>query len=161
MQRIAVIGSSGNISPKIFQIAESVGQEIAKKKAVLITGGKDGVMEAASKGAKSEKGITIGILPESDASVANRYVDFAIATGIGYARNYLNIISSDAIISIAGSGGTLSEIGFAIAVQKRLILLKGTGGVTDMIIQHRGLFPHSDLHIAQTSKEAVSLAFSR
>ena len=160
MMRIAVIGSSGKVSPKIFGIAEGVGQNIAKKKGVLITGGKDGVMEAASKGAKSQGGTTIGILAENDASVANPYVDYAMATGIGYARNYLNIISSDVIISIAGSGGTLSEIGFAIVVQKKLILLKGTGGVTDMIVQHRKLFPHADIQLATTSEEAVNLAFS-
>ncbi|MDO8125191.1 MAG: TIGR00725 family protein [Candidatus Hermodarchaeota archaeon] len=158
--RITVIGSSGSISSDIFQIAKDVGQEIAKRKGLLITGGKDGVMEAASKGAKEEQGTTIGILAEDKAIAANPYVDIAIATGIGYARNYLNIISSDAVISIAGSGGTLSEIGFAIALQKKLILIKGTGGVTDMIIQNRMLFPNADIYLAKTYKEAVSLAFS-
>jgi uncharacterized protein (TIGR00725 family) len=158
--KIAVIGSSGSIPSEIFRIAETVGCEIARRKGLLITGGKDGVMEAASKGAKDEQGTTIGILGEDTASAANPYVDIAIATGIGYARNYLNIISSDAIISIAGSGGTLSEIGFAIALQKKLILIKGTGGVTDMMIQHRSLFPNAAIYSAETSKEAVTMAFS-
>ena len=161
MIRITVIGSSGRISSEIYQKAEKVGQEIAKRKGVLITGGKDGVMEAVSKGAKDLHGTTIGILAEDTASAANPYVDIAIATGIGYARNYLNIISSDAIISISGSAGTLSEIGFAIALQKKLILLKGTGGVTDMIVQHRSLFPNAEIYPAETSIEAVTLAFSK
>ena len=160
MIRVVVIGSSGSIPTEIYRKAEKVGKEIAKRKGVLITGGKDGVMEAASKGAKDAQGTTIGILAEDTPSAANPYVDVAIATGIGYARNYLNIVSSDAVISIAGSGGTLSEIGFAIALQKKLILLKGTGGVTDMIIQHCSLFPNSEIFPADTSKEAVAIAFS-
>lgn len=116
-------------------------------------------MEAASRGAKKVNGITIGILPEHYESGVNPFVDIPLATGIGYARNYINIVSSDAIISLAGSGGTLSEIGYAIALEKRLILLKGTGGVTEMIIKNRNLFPNADLHIAETSEEAVSSAF--
>ena len=160
MKRIAVIGSSGPISDTISSVAESIGQKIAAQKGILITGGKDGVMEAASKGAKSRRGTTVGILAEDSPTAANPYVDIAIATGIGYARNYLNIISSDAIISIAGAGGTLSEIGFAIALQKRLILVQGTGGVTDMVSQHLPLFPNAEIHLAKTSDEAVKLAFS-
>ena len=141
-------------------MAKEVGQEIGRRGAILITGGKDGVMEAASQGAKSVKGLTIGILPEPDSSSANPYVDIPVATGIGYARNFINIASSDVIISIAGLGGTLSEIGFAIALNKRLILLKGTGGVTDMIIKNKAMFPDTDIQVAKTSEEAVIIACS-
>ncbi len=157
--RIAVIGSSGKISQEISKIAEEIGQEIGRRGAVLISGGKDGVMEAASRGAKTVNGITVGILPEHQHSGVNPFVDIPLATGIGYARNYINIVSSDAIISLAGSGGTLSEIGYAIALNKRLILMKGTGGVTQMIIKNQSLFPDADIHIARTSKEAVKIAF--
>lgn len=160
MKRIVVIGSSGPILATVSSIAERIGQQIAKRKGVLITGGKDGVMEAASKGAKVEQGTTVGVLAEDSPTAANPYVDIAIATGIGYARNYINIISSDAIISIAGAGGTLSEIGFAIALQKKLILVQGTGGVTDMVSQHLALFPNAEIHIAKTGDEAVKLAFA-
>ena len=118
-------------------------------------------MEAASKGAKNADGITIGILPEHHDSDVNPFVDIPLATGIGYARNYLNIISSDAIISLAGSGGTLSEIGYAIDLKKRLILLKGTGGVTEMIIRNKILFPNANLHVAETTKEAVKIAINQ
>ena len=138
-----------------------MGQEIGRKGAILISGGKDGVMEAASRGAKAANGLTIGILPEHNESGANPFIDIPIATGIAYARNYLNIVSSDAIIGLAGSGGTLSEIGYAIALNKRLILLKGTGGVTDMIIEHRTLFPNSEIFIAENSEKAVSIAISK
>jgi hypothetical protein len=159
-KRISVIGSSGKISQKVATLAEEVGQEIGRKGAILISGGRDGVMEAASRGAKAVNGLTIGILPEHNESEANPFVDIPLATGIGFARNYLNVVSSDAIISLAGSGGTLSEIGYAIALKKRLILVKETGGVTDMIISHQKLFPNAEIFVAESSEEAVSNAIS-
>lgn len=116
-------------------------------------------MEAVSKGAKDENGMVVGILPEDTEIRANPYLDIAISTGIGFARNYITVVSSDAIISIAGSGGTLSEIGYAIALQKPLILLKGTGGVTDLIASHYSLFPNATIHLAETPSDAVNLVF--
>ncbi|MFW9985972.1 MAG: TIGR00725 family protein [Candidatus Odinarchaeota archaeon] len=155
-----MIGSSGKISNKIRDIAEEVGQEIARRGAILITGGRDGVMEAASQGAKNMNGLTIGILPEHNKSKVNPHVDVAIPTGIAFARNYINVVASDAIISLAGSGGTLSEIGFAIALSKPLILIKGTGGVTDLIAQHHELFPEANIYIAENGLFAVNLVFN-
>lgn len=157
--RITVIGSSGRISSKISRIAEQVGHEIAKRGAILITGGRDGVMEAASRGAKKSSGVTVGILPEEVEYKANPYVDIIIPTGLGFARNFINIVSSNAVISIAGSGGTLSEIGYAIALQKVMILMKGTGGVTDMIFEHQSLFPETPIFSAETGVEAMNLIF--
>lgn len=158
--RITVIGSSGNISPKIEEIALEVGREIAKADAVLITGGKGGVMNAASKGAKDGNGFTVGILPESILEHANPNVDVAITTGIGYARNYINICSGDAIISIGGGGGTLSEIGFAIALKKPLILLKGTGGVTDLIAREISKMETTNITVAENASEVMKLISS-
>ncbi len=117
-------------------------------------------MEAASRGAKQANGITIGVLPEHEKSRANPYVDIVITTGLGFARNYINIVSSDAVISIGGSGGTLSEIGYAIALQKQLILLTGTGGVTDIIAQNRSVFTEAKIQLAKSAKEAVNFVFS-
>lgn len=158
--RIAVIGSSGKISSNLKDVAELVGQEIARREAILITGGRDGVMEAASKGARNENGVVVGILPDDTEVRVNPHVNIAITTGIGFARNYINIVTSDAIISIAGSGGTLSEIGYAIALQKPLVLLKGTGGVTDLIANNNTLFPNAIIHLSETPSEAVNLIFA-
>lgn len=158
--RIAVIGSSGKITSNLKEVAERVGQEIARREAILITGGRDGVMEAASKGARNEKGVVVGILPEDTEVRANPHINIAITTGIGFARNYINVVSSDAIISIAGSGGTLSEIGYAIALQKPLVLLKGTGGVTDLIANNHTLFPNAIIHLSETPTDAVNLVFT-
>ncbi|MFW9935310.1 MAG: TIGR00725 family protein [Candidatus Thorarchaeota archaeon] len=156
--RITVIGSSGRVSREITTLAEEIGRVIAQNGAILISGGKNGVMEAASKGAKSANGITVGILPEAYESAANPFIDIPLATGIGYARNFINIVSGNSIISLAGSSGTLSEIGYAIALEKRLILMEGTGGVTEMIINHMDLFPNADIHTAENGEQAVRIA---
>jgi len=154
MIRITVIGSSGRIPPEVEEVAVNIGKEIAKAGAILITGGRDGVMEAACKGAKQVGGITVGILPGDTLSGANPYLDIVITTGMGYARNYINICSGDAIVSIGGRGGTLSEIGYAIALEKPLVLMKGTGGATDAIMQ-TALINSDKIMIAETPKEAM------
>ena len=110
---IAVIGG-GQCSPKEARLAEEVGRELARQGAILVCGGLGGVMEAACKGASSEGGITIGILPGDSHRAANPYVQVPIVTGLGYARNIVVVKSAQAIIAIGGSYGTLSEIGHAL-----------------------------------------------
>ncbi len=110
---IAVIGAS-QASPKEISVAEEVGRELAKNEVVLVCGGLGGVMEAACRGASSEGGLTIGILPGENRQEANRYVQIPIVTGIGYARNVAVVKSAQAVIAIGGSYGTLSEIGHAL-----------------------------------------------
>ncbi len=110
---IAVIGG-GECSTEEAGIAEEVGRQIARQGAILICGGLGGVMEAACRGASSEGGTTIGILPGDDRKSANPYVQIPIATGIGYARNAAVVKSAQAVIAIDGVYGTLSEIGFAL-----------------------------------------------
>ena len=110
---IGVIGGS-EVPPETAKLAEEVGREIAQSGAVLICGGLAGVMEAACKGASDAGGLTIGILPGEDRSYANPYVKIPIVTGIGYARNVAVVRTSEAIIAIDGSYGTLTEIGYAL-----------------------------------------------
>jgi uncharacterized protein (TIGR00725 family) len=110
---IGVIGGS-DVSPQIAKLAEEVGREIARQGAALVCGGMGGVMQAACKGASDEGGITIGILPGENRHDANPYVRIPIMTGIGYARNVTVVKSSQAIIAIDGSYGTLTEIGYAL-----------------------------------------------
>ena len=110
---IAVIGGSQS-SAKENRLAEEVGRELAKRGAVLVCGGLGGVMEAACRGANSDGGLTIGILPGENRRDANSYVQFPIATGMGYARNAIVVKSAQAVIAIGGSYGTLSEIGYAL-----------------------------------------------
>jgi uncharacterized protein (TIGR00725 family) len=158
MLRIGVIGSSAAIPSDVKEVAFQVGKFIAKAGAVLITGGRGGVMAAACEGAKSEKGITIGILPEATLEYMNPFVDIPITTGIGFARNFINISSSDALISIRGAGGTLSEIGYAIALKKLLILIENTGGVTQIIAKNIDQIDNSHIKIADSAQKAVDIA---
>jgi len=110
---IAVIGG-GQCSAQEAKLAEEVGCELARRGAILICGGLGGVMEAACKGASSEGGVTIGILPGDSRQSANPYVQIPIVTGIGYARNIAVVKSAQAVIAISGSYGTLSEISHAL-----------------------------------------------
>lgn len=87
---------------------------MARRGAILICGGLGGVMEAACKGAKLAGGMTIGILPGDSRDAANPYVDIPIVTGLGYARNVVVAKSSQAVIAIHGSYGTLSQIAHAL-----------------------------------------------
>ncbi len=110
---IAVIGGS-DPSAQEARLAEEVGRELAKQGATLVCGGLGGVMEAACKGAQAEGGVTIGILPGDNRRAANPYVQIPIPTGIGYARNIAVVKSSQAVIAVGGSYGTLSEIAHAL-----------------------------------------------
>lgn len=112
-QRIVGVIGASKCSRSIAAIAEHVGKGIAERGDILICGGLGGVMEAACKGAKARGGLTVGILPGNDKTSANPWVDIPIATGFGYARNLVIVQSSDGIIAISGSYGTLSELAFA------------------------------------------------
>ena len=133
IKSISVIGSDGVISEEISKMAQYIGSEIAEKGFVLVCGGRGGVMEAACKGAKEKGGITMGILPSLDKGEANKYVDIALTTGLGLARNHLVVAASDASIALSGSTGTLSEISIALNIGKRVVIVNGSGGVSDKI----------------------------
>jgi uncharacterized protein (TIGR00725 family) len=101
--------------------AADVGRLVAERGAVLVCGGLGGAMEAACRGAKQAEGVTVGILPGSDRSDANPYVDVALPTGLGEARNALVVRAADVVIAIGGGYGTLSEIALALKAGKRVI----------------------------------------
>lgn len=124
---ISVIGGADS-NPENLKLAENIGAEIAKRGIALACGGLKGVMEAACKGAKKHDGVTIGILPSDFKDDANKYVDFAIPTGLGYARNFLVAKAGDAVIAIDGSAGTLSEIAIAWFSDKTIVALAPSGG---------------------------------
>ncbi len=110
---ISVIGGSQS-SAREIRLAEEVGRELARKGAILVCGGLGGIMEAACRGAISEGGITVGILPGEKREAANPYVQIPVVTGMGYARNVAVAKSAQAVIAIGGSYGTLSEIAHAL-----------------------------------------------
>ena len=151
---IAVFGA-GNIGEggREWQAALAIGRGLARKGFVVLTGGLGGVMTAASKGAKEAEGTTIGILPGTrKTSPANNFVDIAIYTGMGEARNAVNVKSCDAAIAIGGEYGTLSEIGLALKGNCPIILLNSWN-----IIPY-GEAKQPEWHIASTPEEAVAMA---
>ena len=110
---VAVIGSS-SCSEEEAKLAEAVGEGLARRGASVICGGLGGVMEGVCRGARSQGGLTVGILPGEDPGMANPWVDIPIATGIGYGRNMAVVKSAQAVIAIGGNYGTLSEIAYAL-----------------------------------------------
>jgi uncharacterized protein (TIGR00725 family) len=117
--QIAVIGSGAEHE----QRAEEVGRLLAQRGCTVVTGGLGEVMAAASRGAKSVGGATIGVLPGESRHDANEWVDHVVVTGIGHARNLAVVASSDAVIAVGGSWGTLAEIGFAARLGRRVVVL--------------------------------------
>jgi len=117
--QIVVIGASDDVDNQVE--AYDIGKFIAQRDIVLITGGRGGIMKYASKGACDNDGVVIGILPGDDFSEANEYCTTVIPTGIGFARNIINILSGDIIIAIGGKTGTLSELAYAWQYEKTII----------------------------------------
>ena len=117
---IAVCGP-GTAEQRDVAEAERAGAAIARGGAVLVCGGLGGVMEAACRGAKDAGGTTLGILPGVDRAAANNWVDVAIPTGLGEARNALVVRSADALIAVGGAYGTLSEIALGLKAGKPVV----------------------------------------
>jgi uncharacterized protein (TIGR00725 family) len=149
---IAVIGS-GQATKEEIEIAEAVGQEIAKRGAILVCGGLGGVMEAACKGAVNNGGTTIGILPGDSRLVANPYVQIPIVTGLSQARNVIVIKSAQAVIAVGGAYGTLSEIGHALQNHIPVIGLQ-----TWQLVKNGDIDP--SIIIAENPAQAVDIAYN-
>lgn len=115
-------GEIGN--PGDYEVARNLGALIAKEGWILLNGGRaSGIMEASARGAKENGGLTIGILPGTDPDWASEYIDIPILTGIGLARNYVNVLSSEVVVALPGRTGTISEIALALNISKKVISL--------------------------------------
>ncbi|MGD6817572.1 TIGR00725 family protein [Metabacillus sp. 113a] len=166
MIRIAIIGQSGTIPEEVCTIAEEAGAEVAKRGAVLLTGGGSGVMEHASKGAKESGGLVIGILAGDLTDVANDYLDVPITTGLGFDyRSLILVHSCDAIIMIRGGNGTLGELSAAYMNSKPVVAVETSGGWAAKIknAAFEGIYLDErrtvEIHYALTGKLAVERAF--
>lgn len=133
--QILVIGHNDNgCTAEHERIAYETGSEVAKSNCVLVTGGLGGVMKAASHGAHDSHGLTIGIIPQDDASFANEFCDIVIPSGLGLSRDFLNALSADGVIIIGGGSGTLSEMCAAYMYKKPMVAIRNTGGSADKFI---------------------------
>ena len=148
---IGVIGAS-RPDRRTYQLAEEVGKEIAKRGAAVVCGGLGGVMEAVCKGARSEGGLTIGIIPSDFRDDANKYVQIPIVTGMGIGRNVMLVKSADALIAVGGGFGTLSEIAHALNLGRTVV------GLDTWKLERAYDKPIAGLVEAETPKEAVGMA---
>ena len=117
---ISVVGAA-ECSAEEAKAAEEVGRLLAQAGFGVVCGGLGGVMQAACKGCKSASGPTVGILPGNDPNEANEWVDTALPTGMGEARNVLVAKAGEAMIAVGGEYGTLSEIAFALKFGKTVV----------------------------------------
>ena len=107
-----------------YEDARCLGGLIAKEGWILLNGGRaSGIMEASARGAKENGGLTIGILPGNDPAWTSEYIDIPILTGIGFARNYINVLTSKVVVALPGRTGTISEIALGLNIGKKVISL--------------------------------------
>ena len=132
LKQITIIGGSDE-GVAACRLAEEIGAALAREGYVVVTGGRGGIMEAANKGASKAGGISIGLLPSDSFSDANDYCSIVLPTGIGHARNALTALAGDAIVSIGGGAGTLSEICFGWIFQKPIFVFDQFGGWSEKL----------------------------
>jgi len=157
--QILVVGyNKDTCDERVWRLAYEVGREVARRGAVLVTGGLGGVMEAASKGAFEAGGLTVSIIPQKDMREANPYSTVVVATGISHLRNFINVYSADGVIVVGGGAGTLTEVAAAYIEGKPVVALRGSGGVAD---EYAGRYLDQRktvlIHAAETPSEAVEL----
>lgn len=148
------MGAGEKATPTDLTNAYQLGKLIAQRNWVLLTGGrKAGVMDAASQGAKSAGGLTVGILPHKDTQGISDAVDIAIATDLGNARNNINVLSSDVVIACGMGIGTASEVALALKNGKQVILLTENQASIDFF---RNLSPEN-IFIVDRPEQAIIL----
>lgn len=152
---IGVMGAGENATLQAVTWASQLGTLIASQGWILLSGGRNaGVMDAVSSGAHLAGGTVVGIMPKSDTAEASDFLDIAIVTGMGSARNNINILSSDVVIACGNAeAGTLSEIALAFKAAKPVVLLTEDDEARRFLERTgRGL-----LHPAHTPEQAITI----
>lgn len=150
---VAVCGES-DPQTSLADLAFELGRGIADRGAFLICGGLSGVMEHAARGARAAGGLTIGLLPGDDPDAANEYVDLAIATGLGHARNAVLARTADGVVALGGGLGTLSEIALALRNRRPAI------GIRTWRFDRDGRV-EPELPVAANPKDALDWLFTQ
>lgn len=124
-RQISVIGSGRcDEGSDLWQLAEETGRRLAEAGVTVVCGGMTGVMEAAARGAAEAGGAIIGIVPDEDPARANPYCTYVVSTGMGPARNLAVVASGEVVIAVGGEWGTLSEIGLARRLERKVVALR-------------------------------------
>ena len=140
--RIGVFGGATlTETTEIETLAKQIGQGIARRGHITITGATSGLPCVAGKAALKEGGTVLGFSPARDATEhVERYrkpldgCSYILYTGQGYTgRNYLNLRNCDIALFVGGEAGTLEE--FCVGVYEGLVLgvLINTGGVCELL----------------------------
>lgn len=152
---ISVIGAS-EINKEIEEKTIEIGRLLAKNNYIVACGGLTGVMEAICKGAKEEGGLTIGIVPQKNKSMANKYVDIIIPCPFSQARNIVVVLTGDICLAISGKAGTLSEISFAWIYNKPIVALSSVQGWSSKIANQKIDDRRNDMiYGVKTPEEAI------
>jgi len=123
MKKIVSVIGGHRCNTEMDDLAQDLGKKLAKVVDILVSGGLGGVMKAVCSGFKAGGGLTIGIIPSYDRNDANEFVDIAIPSGLGFARNILVVKSADVVVALPGEAGTLSEIAFCLQFKIPVISL--------------------------------------
>ncbi len=138
--QVAVIGSS-EADGEMLKIAEQAGAVIARLGAAMVTGGRGGIMAAASKGCAEAGGTVLAVTPYTDMDDVNDHTHYHIPTGMGWARNAITGIAGDVVLVIGGAAGTLSEIAYAWMHDRPIIALSCCEGwsrrIAGQAVDHR------------------------
>src|SRR5262245_41541683 len=152
---IGVMGPGDGAGRRDMDCARRLGALLANEGWVVLCGGRSvGVMDAVCRGAKEAGGLTLGILGSEDADSASDHVDIAVVTGMGQARNAVNVLSSDVVIACGIGTGTASEIALALKADRDVILL----GQDETAIAFFHSLGTSRVPIARDADEAVTIA---
>ena len=152
---VGVMGPGPSAKQSDIENAYRLGGLIAQKGWVLLTGGTaSGVMDSASRGAREAGGLVVGILPSADAAQASEVVDIPIVTGMGSARNNINVLSSHLVIACGMGPGTASEAALAVKAGRPLILLNDMAESRVFFTTLAG----DQVRIAATAEEAIEIA---
>jgi uncharacterized protein (TIGR00725 family) len=151
---VAVVGP-GEDEGALLTLAQDVGAAIARRGAIVVCGGLGGVMQAACQGAKRHGGTTVGLLPGLERATGNPWLDVAIPTGLGEARNVLVVRAADALVAVGGGYGTLSEIAFALKTGKPVV------GLRTWVLTRGDGHADTGIVVADDPDTAVDLALRR
>lgn len=167
--QIGIIGSAGleeykqksKPAQEIYAIAYELGKLVAQNNAILITGGKGGIMDTAAKGAKENGGITVGVISGNQRFLSNKYTDVEIVTGMYAGSDAAPLVMScDGLIGIGGGAGTLQELTIAYRCQIPVVLIPGASGWSNTLagkyMDERQL---QKFKIAKTPAKAVKMLF--
>ena len=155
MERKPIIGvmGGGEVSGDALNQSYLLGSLIAGQGWILLNGGRNsGVMDASARGARDQGGLTIGILPDNDRSRVSDHIQIPIVTGMGSARNAINVLSSDVVVACPGGPGTLSEIALALKAVKPVILFHFDADALPNRFEETGL-----VHRAETAGQVIEI----